>query len=48
LPGIIDLDRLEKSTVDIVLCTVWRVEKAEWIDRARKAAVFVGREVVEG
>ena len=42
LPGMIDVDRLERVTVDIGRCTVCGLEKAEWIDRERGVAVCEG------
>ncbi len=51
LPGMINVDRLERVTVDIGRCTVCRLEKAEWIDRERGVAVCEGcwgREVRKG
>jgi len=42
LPGMIDVDRLERVTVDIGRCTVCGLEKAIWIDRGRGIAVCEG------
>jgi len=50
LPGLIDVDRLERVTVDIGRCTVCDLEKAVWRDRERGVALCEGcwgREVRE-
>jgi len=50
LPGMIDLNRLERVTVDIGRCSICGLEKAVWIDRERGVAVCEGcwgREVRE-
>ena len=50
LPGMIDVDRMERVTVDIGRCTVCGLEKAVWSDRERGVAVCEGcwgREVRE-
>jgi len=50
LPGLIDVDRLERVTVDIGRCTVCDLEKAVWRDRKRGVALCegcLGREMRE-
>ncbi len=42
LPGLIDVDRLERVTVDIGRCTVCGLEKAVWRDKERGVAVCEG------
>ena len=42
LPGMIDVDRLERVKVDIGRCTVCGLEKAVWRDKERGVAVCEG------
>lgn len=42
LPGMIDVDRLERVTADIGRCTVCGLEKALWRDKERGVAVCEG------
>ena len=50
LPGVIDVDRLERVTSEIGRCSICGLEKAEWIDRERGVKLCEGcwgREVRE-
>jgi hypothetical protein len=42
LPGMINIDRLERVTVDIGRCSVCGLEKADWIDRERGVKLCEG------
>jgi len=42
LPGLIDVDRLERVTADIGRCTVCDLEKAVWRDKERGVALCEG------
>ncbi|MDH7510416.1 MAG: hypothetical protein QHH04_05170 [Methanolinea sp.] len=42
LPGMIDVDRLERVTSEIGRCSVCGLEKAEWIDRERGIKICQG------
>ncbi|MBP1929152.1 hypothetical protein J2741_001699 [Methanolinea mesophila] len=42
LPGLIDIDRLERISTDLGRCTICGLEKAEWIDRERGVKVCEG------
>ncbi|OPY48326.1 MAG: hypothetical protein A4E42_00099 [Methanoregulaceae archaeon PtaU1.Bin222] len=42
LPGLIDVDRLERVTVDIGRCTICGLEKAVWRDKMRGVALCEG------
>lgn len=41
-PGLIDVDRLERATVEIGRCTVCGLEKAVWVDREKGVKLCEG------
>jgi len=48
LPGMIDVDRLERVTAEIGRCWIFGLEKVDWIEREREMKLCLlcwGREV---